>query len=796
LSSDFVGREKELSILRKALNHASTGVSTLVLLSGESGIGKTRVLEEFRAWAQVEGTSVAEVSLTNSESVRTFQESISHLLEKISQPLILTLEHLELANDSAFEFLRDLILQTQNKKILVCMTVTNEFTRSEKDKRASEIEEKISSIYGDGVIRISLEKLTKAEGKRLLCSIFAWKEKEEEIAVAVHRKTKGNPLLIKQLMESLVSDEQIHRENGQWLVELEQIDATPVPPWFAKEITVRLDRLSQDESDLLSIASVLGLEFETDLLSEVSGFDLKIFRKHMENILAGQILVRSSTSPDKDKVCFLNGFTRDFIYEQIDRRKRRNLHDKVGRYLEQKYATEIENYLDQLANHFYQTGDNERSLKYALSAAQRAESLGKRNRAIGHYLRVLKLYDKCPLPPPKSKEKVFESLAEQYEADGDYTKSLYYFQKALELLESKSSDNRNVTRIYRKMARIHEKTSDHEKTKELLHQALRLLNPEDSPKEYASVLIDLAWHHRNKSEYHTAMHCLEKAISVLKIQQLSKEMGNAFNCMGGVHWSLGNYPQAFENLSKSLEVFQKLGEIQNTVECYIILGVILRSQGLPNKALELSQKALEVMESFSDPYRLSVLENNLALIYIDLNSWDQALECLSKSVELKKQISDLKGLGLSYNNMGLTYLRKGLSDKSLEHLTAALQLFQGIRDRSGVALVYYNLGDLHRCTEEWRKATHYLERSLRIGRELGEEGRVAECLLLLGKIAIEQSNFNLAMRNLNHAVVLFSKGRDRFGGAEAQLAVGELALRMGNLQRAEEHLNQIRLLIE
>ena len=179
LSSDLVGREKELSILRKALNHASTGVSTLVLLSGESGIGKTRVLEEFRAWAQVEGTSVAEVSLTNSESVRTFQESISHLLEKISQPLILTLEHLELANDSAFEFLRDLILQTQNKKILVCMTVTNEFTRSEKDKRASEIEEKISSIYGDGVIRISLEKLTKAEGKRLLCSIFAWKEKEE-----------------------------------------------------------------------------------------------------------------------------------------------------------------------------------------------------------------------------------------------------------------------------------------------------------------------------------------------------------------------------------------------------------------------------------------------------------------------------------------------------------------------------------------------------------------------------------------------------------------------------------------
>lgn len=795
-SSDFVGRENELSVLRKAFNQASTGEGTVVLISGESGMGKTRVLEEFKAWAQVEGASVAEVSLTNSESFRAFQRSVPHLLESISQPSVLIFEHLEVADDSALESFSDLISQTRNKKVLVCMTLTNAFTRSEKDKSASNIENKIISAYKDSIIQIRLEKLTEAEEKKLLCSMFVWKEKGNDICGVVHWKTRGNPLLTEQLMEWLVSHKQIERQKGRWVVQLEQIDATPVPLGFAKEIAGRLGRLSEDELNLLSIASVSGLEFEADLLSKVSGIDPEIVIHHMENILAEHILVRLSVPSDKNRVRFLNGFTRDFIYKEIPPLMRRNLHDKVGRYLEQTYATEIENYLDQLADHFYQTGDNERSLRYALLAAQRAESLGKRNQAIDYYLAVLELYDKCLLPPPKSKEKVFESLAEQYEADGDYTKSLYYFQKALELLKSMSSDNRNVTRIYRKMARIYEKTNDHEKTKELLHEASRLLNPEELPKEYASVLIDLAWHHRNKSEYHTAIHCLEKAISALKIQQLSKEMGNAFNCMGGVHWSLGNYPQAFENLSKSLGVFQKLGEIQNTVECYIILGVILRSQGLPNKALELSQKALEVMESFSDPYRLSVLENNLALIYIDQNRWDQALECLSKSVELKKQISDLKGLGLSYNNMGLTYLRKGLFDKSVEHLTAALQLFQGIRDRSGVALVYYNLGDLHRCKEKWRKATHYLERSLRIGRELGEETRVAECLLLLGKIAIEQSNFNLAMRNLNHAVELFSKGRDRFGEAEAQLAVGELALRMGNLQRAEEHLNQIRLLIE
>ncbi|MCK4404522.1 MAG: sigma 54-interacting transcriptional regulator, partial [candidate division Zixibacteria bacterium] len=795
-SSDFAGRENELSVLRKAFNQASTGEGTVVLISGELGMGKTRLLQEFEAWAQVEGALVVEASLVNSESVEALQKVISHLQENISQPSVLIFEHLEVADDSALESFSDLISQTRNKKVLVCMTLTNDFTCSEKDKRASEIEQEIRSAYKDSIIQIRLEKLTEAEEKKLLFSIFAWKEKEEEIAAAVHRRTRGNPLLTEQLMEWLVSHKQIERQKGRWVVQLEQIDATPVPLGFAKEIAGRLGRLSEDELNLLSIASVSGLEFEADLLSKVSGIDPEIVIHHMENILAEQILVRSSTSPDKDKVCFLNGFTRDFIYEQIDRRKRRNFHETVGRYLEQKYATDIETHLDQLADHFYQAGDNERALKYALLAAERAEGSGRRNQAINHYLRVLELRDKCPFPLPKDKEQILESLAEQYEADGDYTKSLYYFQKALELLKGKDFDNRHVAWIYRKMARIYRKTSQHEKTIEPLHQALQLLNLEDSPQEYASVLIDLARDHRIKCEYDKAIHYLRKAISALKGQQLTKDMGNALTCMGGVHWSMGNYRLAFENLSKSLDLFQRLGEIQSTAKCYIDLSLVLKSRGLPNQALEYSRKAHAIIESFHDPYRLSILENNLALIYIDLNRWDQALECLSKSVKLKKRISDLKGLALSYNNMGLAYLRKGLFDKSVEHLATALQLFQEIRDRSGVALVYYNLGDLHRCKEKWKKASDYLEKSLRIARELGEEGRVADCLLLLGKIAMEQSNFDLSTQSLNQAAELFSKSRDRFGEAEAQLAVGELALRMGNLRRAEEHLNQIRLFIE
>lgn len=795
-SCDFAGRERELSTLKEALSEASTGAGSRVLLSGESGSGKTRLLEEFKTHAQVEGASVVKVSLAKRESLRWIQDRMPDLLEAISRPQVWILEDLDLADDRSIELVCDLLNQTREKEVLICLASSTGFTRSEKDRRTSRIEERIKSVGKDSIIPIRLTSLSETEERKLLDSMFVWKEKEEEIAAAVHRRTKGNPHLTGELMNWLVNHQRIHRHDGHWAVELEDIDAAPIPLGWKTEIEGRLDRLTTDELDLLFCAAVLGTEFEIDLLSEVSGVDYRTLHKHLDHIFSEQILRQSTAASRPEKISFLNGFTRDIVYERIDRETKRNLHRTVGHHLEQAPVSRWESDLDRLADHFYRAADTPRAVKYAMLAAEKAKSSGKRSQAINRYLRVLELCDQDAFPLPGRKEEIQESLAEQYEGEGNYSRSLHFYQKALDLWEGKASDKHRPIQICRKMAKIYGKTSEHERAVELHQQALRLSDQAGLPGEHAAVLVDLAWHHRIKCEYDKSISYLEKAISALEDQPLSREMGDALNCLGGVHWFLGNYPQAFENLSKGLHIFQKLGEIQGAAECYIALGLVLRNQGRPIQALEYSQKALVAMQSFSDPYRLSVLKNNLAIVYMDLNRWDEALECYLESMELKKQISDLKGLGLSYNNIGLIYLKKGAFDRSFDQLASALQLFQQIRDRSGAALVYYNLADLHRCKEEWRKACHYLRRSLGIARELGEESRAADCLLLSGKITMERSDLDSSERTLSQASELFAKSKNKLGEAEAQLALGELALRMENLPRAEEYLNQVRLFTE
>jgi Nif-specific regulatory protein len=795
-SCDFAGREHELSTLKEALSKASTGAGSLVLLSGESGIGKTRLLEEFKVRAQIDGASVVKISLAKSPSLKRIQDRLPDLPEEMLQPQVWIFDDLDRADVRSVDFLCDLMNQTQEKRILICLASTNGSTGSEKDRRTSRIEQRIESVGKDSVIPLRLTSLTETEERKLLGSMFAWKEKEKEMAASVHGRTGGNPLLTGELVDWLASHQRIRRQEDQWTVELGEIDAAPIPPGLKTDIEDRLDHLTKDEVDVLFCASVLGTEFEIGLLNEVSGVDYRTLHKHLDHIFSEQILRQSTAASRPEKISFLNGFTRDVAYERIDRETKRNLHRTVGHQLEQAPAGRWESDLDRLADHFYRAADTPRAVKYAMLAAEKAKNSGRRSQAIKRYLRVLELCDQDAFPLPGRKEEIQESLAEQYEGEGNYSRSLHFYQKALDLWEGKASDKHRPIQICRKMAKIFGKTSEHERAVELHQRALRLADQANLPREHASVLIDLAWHHKVKCEYDKSLGCVERAILALKDQQASREMGNALNCMGTVRWHLGDYPGAFENLSKGLEVFQKLQEIEGIAECYILLGLVLRSQGRPVQALEYSQKALAALELVFDPYRLSVLQNNLSLTYMDLNRWDQGLESLSKSVELKKQICDSKGLGFSLNNVGLIYLKKGFFNKALDNFASALQLLQEIRDRSGVSFVYYNLGDLHRCREDWRKASHYLEKSLRISREVGEEGRVADCLLLLGKIAMEQSDFDLSRRSLNQALDLFTKGKNTFGEAEAQLALGGVALRMENLPRAEEYLNQVRLFTE
>jgi Nif-specific regulatory protein len=788
-SADFVGREKELIFLREALTQFTQKGHRFILVTEESGIGKTRLVEEFGTWAQVEGFSAVNVSLNDIKIFEAFQDNNLQFLDSLPRPSILIFKHLELADDSFFKFLSDFTYGTRDKRVLVCFTLTKGSTSAEENQKVMEIEKKIRSISGDSLISIRLNRITETEEKKLLCSMLGWREKTERIAELVHQETQGNPFLTCQLMESLVEEGKIRRKDDTWTIETDYIERSKIPQSVKNDIEKQLARLKPESVELLTSASIWGLETELDVLMQLSGFNSRGILTCLDDILSYGLMEESST-PDKRKFRFCNNLIRRFVYKQINPGKRKTLHQRAGQILERDTGLHREIYIYELANHFYQARDVERALKYSLLAAERAESKCDHAQAIAHYIHALELHDQIPTLCPRSKEDMLEGLADQFDLIGKLNKSLDLYQEALRIWNSRGSNYEKPALIYRKMGRIYEKMGEHDKAVEFLEKSLESFKTTGSLKHYATTLIDLGWVYMRKSNYERARSQFDKALSIVQKEVTSEERGFALSALGSIHWALGDYSQASWYHRESLKVFRKIGETKKISDCYGNLGLVARSQGKLKEAIEYFRKCLDLQETLQDRYRLSISYDNLGLTYFDLNHCDQALECLGKAVHFQEKISDSVGLGSSHNNIGLIYLRKGEFCRALECFNQAIAQFQTARQKGALALVYYNLGDLYAHREEFDQALAYLKKSLKIRKELGEEAGIADCFALLGKIFLQESAFDQVNRNLLQAQGLYQKQGNKKAEAEVLLCWAELLIRTNVLAQAETYLTR------
>ncbi len=794
-SADFVGREKELGFLREALNQVAEEGNRFVLLTGESGVGKTSLADEFSAWAQLHAFRAINVSLKEARTFEAFRDSGLRFLDRISGPWVLIFEHLELADDPFLEFLSGFVSRTRENQILFCFTLTNEPASPEENRRTEEIGKRLRSICGDSLISIKLNRLTDAEARKMFCSMFSCREPAEKITAPIQQETKGNPFLIAQLMESLEEEGKIRRQNDKWLMEADWVEKSKIPQSVKNQIERRLAFLEPESAELLGRASVCSLELEFDVLMQLSGLDHAVLSACLNQIISRGLMEESSTA-DKRRFRFVNNLFRRFVYDQTDPDKRKTLHQKTGEVLERNISLDTETHVYQLANQFYRSGDVKRALKYALLAAQGAESRCEYAQAISHYLNSLELYDKIPALCPRSREDILESLADQFDLMGELERSLNTYQEALRIWNSRASNHEKPALIYRKMGRVYEKMSEHQKAVECLEESLQRFKAIGSPKNRARTLVNLGWVQLKKSDYGKARSRFEEALNILRKEATSKEMGFALSGLGSIHWTQGDYSQAGRCHRESLKVFEELGDKKKMADCYGNLAIVARSRGELNEAIDYFRKCLDLLETLQDQYRLSILHNHLSLAYLGLNQWHKALECLWKACEFQEKISDSIGLGFSYNNIGLIHLRRGELCRALEYFNLAVARFQAARQKGGLALAYFNLADLNARREEFDQASGYFKKSLGIREELGEEAGIADCLALLGRVLLQQSAFDQAKQNLVLAQNLYQKQVNKKAEVEVVLCLAELAIKTGESGPAETHLEQVKKFLQ
>jgi class 3 adenylate cyclase/tetratricopeptide (TPR) repeat protein len=560
----LVGREHELGHLEAAWRRALDARPGVVLVAGEPGIGKTRLVAELCRRAHAEGATVL-LGRSTEEALaphQPFVEALGHyvascpadeLLLQVgtsravlarlvpelgdvsartgaegesdryalfdavaallreaarSRPTILVLDDLHWADPSSLLLLRH-IARTLGDAPLLVLGTYREIEMHEDDPLTAAMAELRRARR---LTRLPLEGLAPAAVGELLRNRGV--ELHDDDVRALAARTEGNPFFV----EEVVRQPEPALDAG-------------VPESVKDLVLRRLRRLDDPARAALAAAAVLGAEFELAVLERVTGTDGDTLLQTMDDALAARALVE--TPGAVGRYGFAHALIRETVYEQLSATRRARLHLRAGEALEALFAGRLDEQAPALARHFAQAGDPARSLEYEVRAARAAARVQAPEQAIAHFDAALAL-----AAPHDTRVGVllFERGWQQH-LRGELTAAMADAAAALEIARA-TGDRRLMAETLDELAYA-QKTFDVRAAQRNHREALALAGAIDDAALQVRILTRLSLLLANQLDLAGAVSLAERALELARRRETDRERTLAIDALKFAALQLG-----------------------------------------------------------------------------------------------------------------------------------------------------------------------------------------------------------------------------------------------------------------
>ena len=516
---------------------------------------------------------------------------------------------------------------------------------------------------------------------------------DNNLTAYLFSRTEGNPFYAEQLCLYLQENNLIVLHKGRY-----QLMAAPadIPTGITEILIARIDRLTRVLKETVQIASVLGREFEVQVLavlidmltskateeeSSLHGCEIHplIFEGEVERVWVRLAELRC---------IFRHVLIRDTAYDMQLRKKLRFLHKLAGDTIVKLYYDNRIFYSD-IAYHYEQAEVWNLALKYCLSA--------------GDYFKEIIKYDEA----------------------------LVYFQKALSICQERLKEKHpytatsynNIGEVFRQKGADEEAMSYHEKALAIRKELLGEKHP-DTAQSYNN--IGLVYH--SKGHYDKALRYHEKALAIRKelLGEKHQDTALSYNNIGAVYRQDGKYDKALEYYEKALHVWEEVLVEKHpyTATSFNNIGDLYRQKGQYDIAFRYFEKALTIWEEVYGKKHTETANcyNNIGGDYNSKGDYDEALKYYKKALAIRKELlgENHPSTAQSYNNIGLAYINKGNYDKALRYLENALAVWEEVwsEKHPSTAFSYNNIGGVYHSKGHYDKALRYHEKALAIRKEL------------------------------------------------------------------------------
>jgi ABC-type oligopeptide transport system substrate-binding subunit len=450
--SKLVGRERELEFLESCWQRTGAERARLVFIRGEAGVGKTRLVEELAERLRWQGIRVLWGRCYEFERLLPYQpisEALRTLLPGLApadlapwvaaevirlvpelaehfpgleapaaadvaqdqarlfdgvvafvgnsaahQPLLVVVEDLHWASESTLQMLHFLVRHLPDQKVLLTATLRPEALGPRHPLRALR-----RQLSREGIARqLRLQRLSPQAVDALVAEMSGAGGAVVPLAERLYRETEGNPFFLMEIVKALFEAGLVRVEGGAWSGDFSKVSEghLPLPTSLGEAIQARVEGLDDDAQEALRLASVLGREFDLDLLDALWDCGVEATLEALDILLRHRLVDEGSGAVGRD-YAFTHHKIQEVVYAGMPRPRRRHAHARAGAAMERlRDSKERQGLFGELAYHFEQgreldMGLTEKAITYLLQAGDQARGLYAHREAIDHYQRALAL---------------------------------------------------------------------------------------------------------------------------------------------------------------------------------------------------------------------------------------------------------------------------------------------------------------------------------------------------------------------------------------------------------------------
>ncbi len=811
----FVGREEKLNTFRITLEDIKGGMGHTIFIAGEPGVGKTRLACEFKRIAAKEDFIILEsvCGYGNTQPYLPIQQALMSSGKDMIRSMSFMdgeengtmddKEMLEAHRNAAFyetaEQFRKLAGEERYLIFIDNMHWADKGTLNLFHYLADRLRDCTilfigtyqpgDAVPGTALIgikqqmsrknlytEIELEPFDIHETEEMLIELTGIEDIPKNFISKLYRKTKGNPLFIKECVHHMIETGIISTEHCKFPYER---DDFAIPELIQDVIERRILRLEDSAREVLQLGSVVGEVVPFSLLSNASNLDEFDLLDQIDLLMANKLWIED---PEEEIFQFTHNMVHDIVYNGIGKwLEKKRLHLAVAEAIKNVYDESFDKRYSTLADHYMKAEKYKRALEFYLEAGHKAEEVYSHEDAIDIYNRAIKAT--LMLPEEKAlKLRVLEDLAEVYRLIGDYEKSLEKLYSALTAVSFFEDEQR----IYRQIANTWQEHGEYGKALKLIEKRLSL--DEEATLERCRLLGKKGWSLMQMGKYDRAIDAFEEEKEVAEEIQDEKGIAQAYHDMGCISIRRGEFEAAVENLERSRKIRQKTDDLKGLSKTIHNLSVIHTLSGNLNKALKEHEECLEIYEEMGDKTTVGKIHNNIGATYQEKGDLDKALHHLHIGYEISEQVGNRFLMCNTMVNIGQTYMDKGELEKASHHLTQGLKISEGADYLDGKIHSQYFLVNLELARGNYDKAEEHLERLVGSTLERDVERDKGLVEHLSGLIKRERGEIEASICSLEEAVRIF----DGTGSSDLKaITMYEFGLSLkknGEIRRSNEHL--------